>query len=264
MRNALAYCNIPSGDKEGIPYAEILKDSLRTFEGYCVEHDLDLVCINSKKYAIEPCDHYNVLIYEKNQMYDLLQRYDRVFRVDIDMLIRGDCPDVFAMVPEDSIGVVFEDVGSRLENRRTRIREIQKYFGVNLDWSSGYFNAGMIVASRQHADAFLNDVEFLNTVACGPNAPKYVHNGFEDFLLTDQSILNYNVRRNGHKIHPMDYRFNHLKFFSERWNGKPVRTDSYIAHYAGYEDKVSVMKEDLDKFIGSWNMGQRVKIINER
>ena len=52
--------------------------------------------------------HYRIL-----EVADLLDEYDRVLCLDADMIINKDCPNIFEVVPEDKIGTIFEDVGSR-------------------------------------------------------------------------------------------------------------------------------------------------------
>jgi len=60
---------------------------------------------------------------------DLLGFYDRVLSIDSDIIINKDCKNPFTVIPEDMIGSVYEDVGSRQKARRKVIRDIQDRFG---------------------------------------------------------------------------------------------------------------------------------------
>lgn len=153
-------------------------------------------------------------------LYDQLDTYDRILHLDSDVVINKNCPNIFEAVPDDTIGFVFEDKGSRLENRRKRIVRIKNLFGGNEKWTSGYFNAGMFVVSHLHREIFTS----IDGVFWG-----------EDFKVrgSDQTHLGYQIMKQGHKYIDLGYKFNHMSMFSEQWNGSPSRFDSYIIHYAG-------------------------------
>ena len=53
----------------------------------------DFVLLNKRVYS-----HPH---YDKWQIYDLIADYDRVLFLDADVIIRPDCPDLFAMVPTE-------------------------------------------------------------------------------------------------------------------------------------------------------------------
>ncbi len=43
--------------------------------------------------------------YEKFQLYDLLEIYDRILYIDIDVIVTEKCPNLFDIVPIDSFGI---------------------------------------------------------------------------------------------------------------------------------------------------------------
>ncbi len=49
--------------------------------------------------------------------YDLYEEYDRILSLDSDILISPKCPNLFDLIPEECIGTVFEDVGTRSSDR---------------------------------------------------------------------------------------------------------------------------------------------------
>ncbi len=178
-------------------------------------------------------------------LYDLLETYDRIFHLDSDIVINKNCPNIFEIVPYDTIGLVFEDKGSRLKNRRTRIFQIKNLFGDNEKWTSGYFNSGMFIASSLHKEMLTR----MKGRFWG-----------EDFKVEDagQTHLCYQLMNQGHKHIDLGYKWNHMSMFSEAWNGSASRFDSYIIHYAGdgrFSDKegrsrTQLMIDDIEKIYG--------------
>lgn len=174
------------------------------------------------------------------ELYDIFEEYDRIFHIDSDVVINKDCPNIFDLVPYDTIGLVFEDKGSRLKDRRSRIMQIkQKLGGNNFRWVSGYFNMGVFLASKIHRDMFK-----------GINGQDWeMDDGFE------QTYLNYQMMRLGYRFVDLGYKFNHMSMFSEAWNGSPSRFDSHIIHYAGngkFQDKANreigqLIKDDITR-----------------
>ena len=84
------------------------------------------------------------------ELYNMFEDYDRIFHIDSDVIINKNCPNIFDIVPYDTIGLVFEDKGSRLEDRRLRIIKIRQRLRGDRHWISGYFNMGVFLASKIH------------------------------------------------------------------------------------------------------------------
>lgn len=167
------------------------------------------------------------------ELYNIFEDYDRIFHIDSDVVINKNCPNIFDIVPHDTIGLVFEDKGSRLKNRRSRIMQIKQRFGDNEYWTSGYFNMGVFLASKMHRDMFTKI-----------DGQLWEEAGLE------QTHLNYQMRKLGCKYLDLGYKFNHMSMFSEAWNGGLSRFDSYIIHYAGegrFSDKGNRTMEQLIK-----------------
>lgn len=202
---------------------------------YCKKYKIPLEIISEKKYT-ENYEGNNIFnMFEKNQIYDLFEKYNRILRLDWDVLITPKCPNLFDVVPEERIGAVIEDRGSRKENRRWRIKKIQEEFN-NIGWTSGYFNAGVIVASKKHREIFYTKPEELNLL-------KNIN--VED---REQTFLNYKIRQLGFKIFNLNYKFNHMSIFSEPWNNCQNRLQSYIIHYAGSSKEISLKRMELDYY----------------
>lgn len=164
-------------------------------------------------------------------MYELLNEYDRVLLFDSDIIINKTCPNLFEIVPEDKIGVVMEDVGSRLKERRSRISKIQKAWG-DVGWKENYFNAGIMLVSKIHQPIFSKSTK-----------------GYWEGLGFCQTDVGYHIHRLGLKYHKLHWKFNHMSMFSEKWNGSPSRFDSYIIHYAGFGKFRDKGTRSLEQFI---------------
>jgi len=177
--------------------------------------------------------HYRIL-----KVYDLFDEYDRILCLDADMIINKNCPNVFDEVPEDMIGVIFEDKGSRKSDRIMRINNVQLAWG-DIGWKEGYTNAGTLVLSKQHKNVFL------------PHNDKYwLDEGSGDIHIC------YNIHKYGFKIHELSYKWNHMTMFSESWLNAN-RFESYIIHYAGrgifdldVTSRVEQIKRDYNTIYG--------------
>ena len=171
------------------------------------------------------------------EIYNILEDYDQIFHIDSDVVINKNCPNMFDIVPYDTIGLVFEDKGSRLVNRRVRIDRIKNGFGGAEHWISGYFNMGVFICSKIHRDIFTKVNGRL----------------WEDRLGFGQTHFNYQMMKRKYKYIDLGYKFNHMSMFSEPWNGSPSRFDSYIIHYAGggrfpnkgNRSRVQLIKDDI-------------------
>jgi lipopolysaccharide biosynthesis glycosyltransferase len=159
-----------------------------------------------------PHPHYRIM-----KLYELLDEYPRILVLDSDLIIKKDCPILFDVVPDDCIGTIFEDRGSRLKFRRQDIINIQNKCG-DVGWSEGYINTGVFVVSRCHKDMFILYEDRL------PDGDKRE---------CDDIYLGYAIRKLKYKIYELPFQFNHMSMFSEEWNNKASRFDSYIIHYAG-------------------------------
>jgi len=194
----------------------------KSIEKFCKKYNIAFEIITEKKYATEyAADDYHYVNFEKNQVYDLFDKYDRILRLDWDIIITPHCPNVFEIVQEEKIGVVFEDIGSRKKDRLNRIKMIQDQLG-DLDWRSDYFNSGVVMASKQHREIYKTTPEDVEIVL-----------NLKTPVSKEQNYLNYKVRKFRFEIYELNYKYNHTRLFSEPWNGRPERYKSFIIHYAG-------------------------------
>jgi len=64
-----------------------------------------------------PKKRYNYKIFEKFQVQKFTEKYDRILRLDADIVMSPKCPDLFKVFPEDKLWAVYEDKGSRRKDR---------------------------------------------------------------------------------------------------------------------------------------------------
>ena len=168
------------------------------------------------------------------KLYDLLDIYDRVISLDSDVIINKNCPNLFETIPEDCIGTIYEDKGTRQANRVGKMKNAQLLFG-DIGWNSGYINTGVFIVSKLHKEIF-------NSI----NGKYYTMDGSDDVH------IGYQIHRLGFKTYELDFRFNHMTMFSEPWNNSANRFDSYLIHYAGvgiFDSDVKNRNEQIAKDI---------------
>lgn len=151
--------------------------------------------------------------YRTMKFYDLLDEYDSIFYMDSDAIITKNCPNIFEVVPDDTIGVVFEDKGSRQPERRNRIQRINEFYGP-VNWSTGFMNGGIYIVHKCHKNIFKKTDKLW---------------GYPGF---DSGHISYHIAKYKLKHIDLGYSWNHMTMFSEPWCGAN-RFDSYIIHYAG-------------------------------
>jgi len=194
-----------------------------------LSHDLDIPSYGKT--------HYRLL-----GLHERFPEYDRICTLDTDMIIMPSCPDPFDEVPEDCIGTVLEDVGHRVDDCHRQRAAIQSVYG-DIGWREGWINTGMFVTSRMHANIFQ---PFEGKVWPDNDDPHFM----------------YLIKLYKHKIHELNFKWNHMSLYSEAWNNHADRFDSYIIHYAGQarfpghvgnnsnEDKLRLLKQDYEKVYG--------------
>ncbi|MFW5847698.1 MAG: glycosyltransferase [bacterium] len=209
---------------------EHLNISLPTIENYCNKFDINLEIIKKSKWNFKKKNGYNYMTFEKNQVYNFYEKYDKILRLDSDIIITPNCPNLFEL-DDNNIYGVYEDVGSRKNNRRNQIKLVKKSCGDILDWNSGYINSGVVLASKKHKEIYnINDkIEKIYDINLG------------DFK--EQTLLNWKIRNYGYNIVNLGYKYNHMSMFEK------THDLSYIIHFAGPQNgKVDKMKNVYKKF----------------
>ena len=210
-----------------------LEYCLPSVEHFAGKYNVNVEVVREEAYDLKATSHYNYKIFEKFQVNKFTDKYDRVLRLDADIIFSPYCPDLFKKFGEEKIWGVFEDNGNRRSDRRRQMILIQQQLG-DLGWNNGYINAGVILTSKAHVKLYDIDKEYLDLVI-----PK----GLGKFK--EQSLINWRIRRFGYELGNMGYKFNHM---SKNTDSKHRPENSYIVHFAGRQaGKIDKMRK-LYKF----------------
>jgi lipopolysaccharide biosynthesis glycosyltransferase len=198
----------------------------------------DFIHIDTRKVNCSLTTNVNPILFEKYQLYDILETYDRALYLDSDILITPKAPDIFDSVPDDKIGGVFEDFGMDTIDRQTKIKLVQDKLG-DVKWKKGFMNSGVFVVSKKHRDAF----KLIWTYGCLDE--KY-----------EQTNTNWYFHKMGYKIINLDYRWNYMGIMRTFYGTEP--RDAYFIHYAGggifnWIPRLDQVKADYEFFYGKQN-----------
>lgn len=193
---------------------------------YCKRYNLDFVITTESKIP-----NYNKHIhaaFDRYDIYNLLDKYDRVVYVDADIIIKKNAPNIFDIVPEDKFGVYYE---SDNFDRNCFIDVVKTYY--NYHGLTRYFNSGVMVASKIHKDIFN-----MQKVAEYFKQPHIKHG-----IVTDQDYLNVRVHHDKISTHSLTYKYNFLV------NGmsRNLVELSHFIHFAGCWNKKVFIKKFLLK-----------------
>ncbi|KKM93188.1 hypothetical protein LCGC14_1210830 [marine sediment metagenome] len=212
---------------------------------YCKKYDIDHIVqtepilkirpLNSKRseQAVERLGY--LPIYEKENAFNYLDQYDQIAIVDSDIYIRDTAPNIFDELEEDTVfaGVMEKD----MPLTKQYVGKIRGYSGgqyshlkdVEWDRSPSYgiafYNMGLMLFSNKIK-------EYLN----GETPEQFIRRKeFERFVngegnwkwSTDQTLLNYWVRKSGMKTKNLDWKWNVL-FKGVR---DEVLPESYFVHF---------------------------------
>lgn len=222
IKKRLGIVTVVSGDK----YERIWAKTRPSFENYALKTGAELVVVGAQPDI--PSQHW-----AKLSIYELLRkRFHRVAYLDADILIREDCPSLFDVVPEDSLGVFNE---GKYTPRAICIYEIMNAYKISLpDWDrQAYYNTGVMVVSRRHRYLF-----------CPPEEVKKIRNSYGE-----QTWLNLGILESQLKVFELSHRFNHMSIM-DRLTGVS-RKASYMIHYAGAPNE-RALHSALDEDLASW------------
>ena len=223
IRNGVEYMNAIVTIAVGKEYEKFSWLTHPSIRAYADRIGAEFVCIDKQKIS-KMTSHW-----EKFQIHDLLNKYERIIYLDSDLIIRDDCPNLFDVVPMRKIGVFNE---ARFTDRSKELLiDVCKEYGVTLkNWDGRYFNSGVMVVSRCHKNLF-------------KKPEKEVCNFYE------QSYLNMVFAKENAEIFELEHCFNRMTCM-DRFTGEE-RFASYIIHYAGYPNLnfvLDLIPLDLEKW----------------
>ncbi len=195
-------------------YDQLAGVTLPSQRDYATRINADFVLLNGQVY---PHPHY-----DKWQIYDLLEVYDRVLFLDADVIVRPDCPDLFAMVPTDCFAG--ENELQSFPGQANHLSEFLNAVGLAQLPCPFYVNAGVMVASREHRHVFRPPEMIVSGVAW-----------------PEQSHLNARLIGENVPIHLLPPSFN-----DRHREGEYLR-QSFILHYScmQVDQRIESAKRDL-------------------
>lgn len=177
--------------------------------------------------------------------------YDRCIVLDVDILLRNDAPDLFSIVPADSLGIY--DEGSsfhrpqksdldQIEARHKVYAHLIDYCGFDPSPISGgfsferplrYYNIGVVVYNRQAMDLHGSLPEEL---------VERLYR-YEGWTCAEQTLLSYLILKSGIKTFHLPVCFNQMPC---NRCADYLKT-SYVSHYAGLGDakEQEMLRDDL-------------------
>ena len=176
--------------------------------------------------------------YLKMNVANILESYDRVLYVDVDVLIHPKAEDVFSIVPGGcfaavSVEYIFKKVSDEKVNLKNVLGDIQ--------WSNPYFNAGLMLVSAGQKNMFNESDGFIESWEEWRSIDK--NSG-----MNDQSVLNYRLNQSGENLYQLDRKFN----FTRAGGDFHKRFSKSFIHYAGLRgNRIEMMTKD-DRVLGSW------------
>lgn len=176
--------------------------------------------------------------YEKMRIAGLLESYDEVLFLDIDILVTPWAENIFELVPNDEIGVVsVEDIFGQVEKQKDMLNN---FLGI-LEWKLPYFNSGVFVVKKNHIPLLNIDDKLIEQWIDGLRV-----SGIEKSL-NDQNILNYRANMHSIKVCYLDKSFN----FTKAWRTFSKRFNKNFIHYAGIRGKRTLMMKRDAKILHS-------------
>ncbi len=171
--------------------------------------------------------------YEKFRIKDLLESHERVLFLDADVLVLPQAINVFDQVPDNFLGVT--KVGRRLPGINQERKSISAIFNYSID-PENYFNSGVMLASKKHAQLFdYNHFDVVRWAVARKNRVVKAYN--------DQSVLNYRAQTLGLDLFNLGSAFN----FTRVWGEFHTRFAQNFIHYAGIRQQREIwLSEDCN------------------
>lgn len=160
-------------------------------------------------------------VYEKFRYRPFVAAYDRTLVLDTDTWVHRQCPDLFAEVPRDAIGMNRVDPWLPAEfDWRGQLRSLCASQGVPVPPAAleRYWNCGVWVGSREHADYWL--------------APPRVDR-LPGKWCDEEQWGRVQIANRGWRVHDLDKRLNYQFYLDQRFE-RLVATKPWIVHLAGF------------------------------
>lgn len=205
----------------GDTYRQMARLTHPSLKAYAEKIGADFIVINES--------HRTSPHWEKFQLYNLFERYERILYLDTDLLVRDDTPDIFELIPPQKLGM-FNEAPWTDGRHQSMVDACRDYGFFVPDWDGRYFNTGVIVASHCHRYLFKKPEK-------------------EIFNFYEQGYLNAVIGHGRIPVQELTYHFNRMCCM-DPYTGED-RFASYIMHYAGFPN-ISMVLEVIQQDIREW------------
>jgi hypothetical protein len=198
---------------------------INSVSAYCKSHGFAHIVERSPKLKIVPKNSKrseNALrlgylpVFEKEQAFEYLDRFDRIAIIDADVFVRPSAPDIFSDTGRSNFGAVVERGNHNLPHHTDKVRKYSEgqYRGLtDVDWKwnedgAEFYNMGVMVLDQSIRE-YLNG-ETPEQFIRRPEFERFVNGEGHFKWSTDQTLLNYWVKKSGMSVTNLDWRWNAL------------------------------------------------------
>jgi ADP-heptose:LPS heptosyltransferase len=193
----------------------------------------DLTIPQIKSYAKSIKSDFKILDLLTNQpdvffsFNEYLQQYDRILFISPYILVRPDTPNLFEVVPKESLGIFNE---GRYIYRDLHIKAALLFYNEKLskDWAGKYYNSNVMVISKKHRELFKKPDMTVS----------------EDF----DSYFNLKIHNTETQVYNLDYKFNRMETLDSHIGIS--RLDSYLINYS--DAPQSMIRDIVQRDIQQW------------
>jgi len=209
----------------GDSHRKLSKLSIPIMREYASQLGADLVSLEDRRF------HDRSPHWEKMRIREVLDIYDRIAWIDVDVIIHPKAPSIFDACPLGSFGAF--DEGRIFTDRVNNLAPESSFYGIPLKPTRPftYFNSGVMVADKSHAGIFVQPTH------AAPNS-----------IMHDQTYLNLQLQATNSPFVDLTSKWNGLHSV----HGENDRKQLYTVHYAGWpktfdwvEKVIAQMKVDL-------------------
>ena len=207
--------------------------SINSWKSFCEKYDHELLIMDAP--VVDPS--YMGVIWQRYYLFDILDSneidYDQILIVDADTIIHPDAPDVFKLT-DHKYCLVHDDgdfdwILRSMENYHHHLFQDQPIFNC-----FEYYNSGFQIVNKTHREFFTTMREFYTQ-----NSDTILWCQKTYGVGTDQTPLNYLLRRENVDVKALSYKFNmSCMFAKEIVNEQLQHTEAgYVMHFNGIPDK---------------------------
>jgi hypothetical protein len=199
-----------------------------SWQYWCAKHDVEIFILDT------PLTDKNLMkpTWQRWHVFDILDangiEYDQVALVDVDTMVKWDAPNFFEQTQKEFSAI--EDC-FYIEWSHNSIKGYQHLFpDTKFDWTT-YFNCGFVVVNEKHkslcksiTDFYYENMDHLRDLQ---------HNTLKKG--SDQTPVNYLVRREGFPITYLDKKFNLSQLHTRGVLNDLMFETGYVWHFNGFE-----------------------------